>query len=575
MSLLLKGTCASPGIVIATVHIVNRKTVEVSRRDISEPDIDAEIERFNTALRKTREHLVDIRSSLEISTSPGVASFVDAHLLMLDDIPMRVAPVEFIRKEQCNAEWAVKHEHDKLLDLFQLMTDGYLKTRGDDITQLSKLILGHLTGEDLAIKKSEKQILEGKIIVADDLTPADTVVLSNCKVQGFITELGGVTSHTAILARSINIPAVVATHGARQLLQENETVILDGKNGIVIADVTPEIFAEYQEKITAEKGRKRSLRQLRNRKAVSRDGIEIRVMANVELNAEIDALGSSGADGVGLYRTEFLYADRDEPANEDEQYEVYKKIVKTMAGKPVTIRTLDIGGDKEFDPDYQGALATNPALGLRGIRRSLKEPEVFLDQLKAIMRVSALGPVKILIPMLTNSQEITQINQLLHRARQELEADRIECAADIPLGAMIEVPAVALYANYLATMLDFLSIGTNDLIQYTLAIDRNDDEVSYLYDPMHPGVLMLIKDVLEAGRKNQTPVAMCGEMAGDPLFTRLLLGMGLREFSAPPSNLLEVKEIILNCHVGELRKKCSTILRPARSAEFSQRIAEL
>ncbi len=573
MSLLLKGTGASPGIVVATVHVVHRRAVEVSRRDISKPEVVAEVTRFEVALGKTREHLVEIRSSLE--DTPGVASFVDAHLLMLDDTPLSLEPVEFIRKDRCNAEWAVKHAHDKLLDMFQDMSDGYLKTRGDDITQLSKLILGHLVGEDQAIKSSERQKLEGKIIVADDLTPADTVVLCNCKVQGFIIELGGVTSHTAILARSIGIPAVVATHGARQLLQEDETIVLDGKNGVVIADVTPETLAEYQEKIAAEKSRRRNLLQLRHRKAISQDGIEVEVMANIELNAEIDALRFSGADGVGLYRTEFLYSDRDKPASEDEQYEVYRKLVETMDGKSVTIRTLDIGGDKEFDPDYQGALAANPALGLRGIRRSLKEPEEFLKQLKAILRVSTLGPIKILIPMLTNAQEVAQIKQLLSRARRELEDSKVKYATRVPLGAMIEVPAVALYADYMATMLDFLSIGTNDLIQYTLATDRNDDEVSHLYDPMHPGVLMLIKDVLEAGRRQQTPVAMCGEMAGDPLFTRLLLGMGLREFSAPPNNLLEVKEIILSSDVGELRRKCSTILTPAGSAELARRIAHL
>jgi len=406
----------------------------------------------------------------------------------------------------------------------------------------------------------ELQPLKGSIIVADDLTPADTVVMQNQNIAGFITELGGPLSHTAILARSLGIPAVVGIQSARTLLQQEEQLVLDGSSGMVLAGMDESTIKEYRQIQREQKDARRKLGSLKNISAKTKDGQRISLQANIELAEDVSALKKSGADGVGLYRTEFLYIDREAPADETEQLNAYRKIIRVLKGKPLTIRTLDLGAEKEFDPDFQGPLTQNPALGLRAIRRSLKDTELFKQQLRAILRASASGPVKILLPMITSDIELVQSLAILEQAKLELENENKDFDPDVPVGAMIEVPAAAISANIFAKKLDFLSIGTNDLIQYTLAIDRIDDQVNYLYDPLHPSVLKLINTTLQAGRRAEIPVAMCGEMAGDPRYTRLLLGLGLQEFSAHPSNLLEIKQIINKSKMSDLEKQAKKIL---------------
>ena len=406
----------------------------------------------------------------------------------------------------------------------------------------------------------ELQPLKGSIIVADDLTPADTVVMQNQNIAGFITELGGPLSHTAILARSLGIPAVVGIQSARTLLQQDEQLVLDGSNGMILAGANENTIKDFRQLQREEKTAKRKLRSLKNISAKTKDGLRISLQANIELAEDVSALKKSGADGVGLYRTEFLYIDREVPADETEQLSAYRKIIRVLKGKPLTIRTLDLGGDKEFDPEFQGPLTQNPALGLRAIRRSLKDTELFKQQLRAILRSSANGPVRILLPMITSDNELVQSLSLIEQVKHELKDEKKEFDANIPVGAMIEVPAAAISAHIFAKKLDFLSIGTNDLIQYTLAIDRIDDQVNYLYDPLHPAVLKLINITLQAGRRAEIPVAMCGEMAGDPRYTRLLLGLGLKEFSAHPSNLLEIKQIINKSKFSELETQTKKIL---------------
>jgi len=560
MALIVSGIGVSRGIAIGNVHLLNRGGApEVFERKLEEHEVASEVERFQGAVDEATNQLRSIRDTIPEDAPKDVASFIDSHILMVKDSMLRKVPIEIIQEQLCNAEWALKQQRDKVVSVFEQMEDAYLRTRINDVEHVINLIQQILKDQQFTVQM-KSQPLKGSIIVADDLTPADTVVMQNQNIAGFITEQGGPLSHTAILARSLGIPAVVGIQRARSLLQQEEKIIIDGADGMVLAGIDENTIKKYRQKQREQKDARRKLNSLRNISAKTRDGQRISLQANIELAEDVNALKLSGADGVGLYRTEFLYIDRDVPADEAEQYSAYRKVVRTLKGKPLTIRTLDLGAEKEFDPDYQGPLTQNPALGLRAIRRSLKDTELFIQQLRAILRASAFGPVRILLPMITSYIELVQSLSLLDQAKRELKSEGYDYDPDILVGAMIEVPAAALSATIFAKQLDFFSIGTNDLIQYTLAIDRIDDQVNYLYDPLHPAVLKLIHLTLQAGRKAKIPVAMCGEMAGDPRYTRLLLGMGLREFSAHPSNLLEIKQIINRSKISELESPTKKIL---------------
>ena len=560
MALIISGIGVSRGIAIGNVHLLNRGAPEVFERKLEEYEINSEIERFQDAVDGATKQLRGIRDTIPEDAPKDVAAFIDSHLLMVKDTMLSKVPIEIIQEQQCNAEWALKLQRDKLEAVFEKMEDEYLSTRLNDIEHVINLIQQILKDQQYTMQM-KLQPLKGSIIVADDLTPADTVVLQNQNIAGFITELGGPLSHTAILARSLGIPAVVGIQSARSLLQQDEQLILDGSSGMVLAGMNESTIKEYKHIQKEQRDAKRKLSSLKNISAKTKDGQRISLQANIELSEDIRALKKSGADGVGLYRTEFLYIDRETPADETEQLNDYKKIIRVLKGKPLTIRTLDLGAEKEFDPDFQGPMTQNPALGLRAIRRSLKDTDLFKQQLRAILRASASGPVRILLPMITSHTELVQSLSILDQAKQELLEENIKFDENIPVGGMIEVPAAALSANILAKKLDFLSIGTNDLIQYTLAIDRIDDQVNYLYDPLHPSVLKLINLTIQAGHRADIPVAMCGEMAGDPRYTRLLLGLGLQEFSAHPSNLLEIKQIINKSKINDLEKQTKKILR--------------
>jgi len=559
MALIVSGIGVSRGIAIGNVHLLNRGAPEVFERKLEEHEVEEEVERFQAAVDEAADQLRGIRNTIPEDAPKDVAAFIDSHLLMVKDSMLRKVPIEIIQEQQCNAEWALKQQRDKLEAVFEQMEDDYLRTRLNDIEHVINLILQILKDQQFTVQM-ELQPLKGSIIVADDLTPADTVVMQNQNIAGFITELGGPLSHTAILARSLGIPAVVGIQSARTLLQQEEQLVLDGSSGMVLAGMDESTIKEYRQIQREQKDARRKLGSLKNISAKTKDGQRISLQANIELAEDVSALKKSGADGVGLYRTEFLYIDREAPADETEQLNAYRKIIRVLKGKPLTIRTLDLGAEKEFDPDFQGPLTQNPALGLRAIRRSLKDTELFKQQLRAILRASASGPVKILLPMITSDIELVQSLAILEQAKLELENENKDFDPDVPVGAMIEVPAAAISANIFAKKLDFLSIGTNDLIQYTLAIDRIDDQVNYLYDPLHPSVLKLINTTLQAGRRAEIPVAMCGEMAGDPRYTRLLLGLGLQEFSAHPSNLLEIKQIINKSKMSDLEKQAKKIL---------------
>ena len=559
MALIISGLGVSRGIAIGNVHLLLRSSLEVYERTLQPDEINAEIKRFKSAVDRAGKQLHKIQDSIPPEAPKEIASFIESHLLMLKDSMLSKAPIEIIKEVYCNAEWALKLQRDKLVAVFEQMEDEYLQTRQNDIDHVINLIQKVLFDQQYEVEK-EIQTLRGSIIVADDLTPADTVVLQHQNIAGFVTELGGPLSHTAIIARSLGIPAIVGMQDARQLLKENEQIIIDGTDGMVLAGVDDKTVKEYKAKQKEQKEERRKLESLRDVKAKTKDNIKINLQANIELTDDVKALKQSGAQGVGLYRTEFLYIDREEPASESEQLSAYKKVIRALKGQPVTIRTLDLGAEKEFDPKYKGPLVQNPALGLRGLRRSLKDTELFKLQLRAILRASVNGPVRIMFPMITSHEELMTALTILDQAKRELKEEDMEFDNDIPVGVMIEVPAAALVAGRLAKQLDFLSIGTNDLIQYTLAIDRIDESVNYLYDPLHPAVLRLIQLTLQAGKQAKIPVSMCGEMAGDPRYTRLLLGMGLRDFSAHPATVLDVKSIINASSVKKLEPQCKRIL---------------
>lgn len=562
MPMIINGIGVSRGITQGWIHVLKRGETKIVKRALAPDEVEPEVERLNVALEESRKQLREVRDMVPENMRQEVTGFLDAHLLMLDDAMLVDMPAEMIRNESCNAEWALENTLEQLVAVFESMEDAYLRTRQNDVQHVIRKVQENLTPSDSGEEVGDRERdLTGRIVVADDLTPADTVLIQHQNVAAFVTQFGSSMSHTAILARSLQIPAVVGLHDAGMLLENGELVLIDGHGGTILcADDANWLVDQYREYQRAEQEREESLMALRDKPAITRDKQPVTLKCNIDLIEEIPHVHEVQAEGVGLYRTEFFYLDRPEGASADEQYEVYRDLVKALDGKPLTIRTLDLGADKEFDPDYEGAIAPNPALGLRAIRRSLQNKPVFLAQLRAILRASAHGPVHVMLPMLTNSSELTQSLALIRDCQQELEQEGVPYDPEIKVGGMIEVPAAAISAGVFARHLDFLSIGTNDLIQYTLAIDRVDDQVHYLFDPLHPAVLFLIHHTIEAGKQAGKPVSMCGEMASNPRLTRLLVGLGLREFSTHPGSLLEIKQIINHVSYKELKKQCQEIL---------------
>jgi len=570
----LHGIGASKGIAIGKVHVLERGQVEVQEKRLPRARVADEVRRFRKALDAARKELEAVKERIPPDAGAEIAAFIDTHLLMLEDAALSAEPVRHIEADRCNAEWALKLQRDALVSVFDAMEDPYLRTRKDDVDHVVDRVQRILASGRR--RRSATMPVKGRIVFADDLTPADTVLMQHQGVAAMITEYGGPTSHTAILARSLRIPAVVGLHDARAWLRNDETVVVDGREGVVLVDPTRDVVRQYQELARRLERKDGQRRKLRKAPAVSADGEPIGLQANVELPSDVDLLGEVGAAGVGLYRTEFLFMNRDSAPDEDEQFEAYRTVARSVPGAPVTIRTLDLGADKQVDGARPGAPTTsNPALGLRAVRLCLKEQSLFRPQVRAILRVSAEAPVRMMIPMLATVQELAQVMQIVDECRRELAAAGRAFDAAMPIGAMIEVPAAAVCADIFARQLDFLSIGTNDLIQYTIAIDRVDDEVSYLYDPLHPAVLRLVRTTIRAGKAAGIPVAMCGEMAGDARYTRLLLGLGLKEFSVHPSSLLEIKQVINASHVGEMRRLVARIMRGVKPGTRERLITEM
>lgn len=561
MPMIINGIGVSRGITQGWVHVLKRGETHISKRTLEPDQVEPEVERLNEALEESRRQLREVRDMVPEKMRQEVTGFLDAHLLMLDDAMLVDMPVEIIRAQSCNAEWALEDTLEQLVAVFDSMEDAYLRTRKNDVQHVIRKVQENLGEAEEAEAEAPERDLTGRIVVADDLTPADTVLIQHQNVAAFVTQYGSSMSHTAILARSLQIPAVVGLHDASMLLEDGELVLIDGHGGTILcADDANWLVDQYREYQRAEQERVEKLMALRDKPTITRDKQPVTLKCNIDLIEEIPHVHEVQAEGVGLYRTEFFYLDRPEGASTDEQYEVYRDLVVALDGKPLTIRTLDLGADKEFDPDYEGAIAPNPALGLRAIRRSLQNKPVFMAQLRAILRASAHGPVHVMLPMLTNSSELSQSLSLIRDCMEELGSEGAAYDPEIKIGGMIEVPAAAISASVFAHHLDFLSIGTNDLIQYTLAIDRVDDQVHYLFDPLHPAVLFLIHHTIQAGKQADTPVSMCGEMASNPRLTRLLVGLGLREFSTHPGSLLEIKQIINHVSYETLQKQCQEIL---------------
>ena len=564
MTISIQGISVSRGIAIGKAHCIKRDQIDTPQYIISRTDVNKEISRLINAIKNARKELKAIRDNIPSKTSINISEFINTHLLMLEDSALTEEPKKIIQDRLYNAEWALKLQRDALVNVFDEMADAYLSTRKDDVDHVVNRILRILLKQKPLLDELPDEHLKNKIIVADDLTPADTVLMQHYEIAAFATEFGGSTSHTAILARNLRIPAVVGLHNAKKLIKNDDVAILDGSSGIILINPDKNILNHYQKKQTEVKKYYASLNKFKDAPAKSIDGIPITLMANIELPEDFETVRDVGAAGVGLYRTEFLYMNRNSPPDEEEHFETYMEVIKALQGLPLTIRTVDLGADKEVDGvgRQSSHIRSNPALGLRAIRLCLKEPDFFRPQLRAIIRASAHGPIRIMIPMLTNTQEMQQILFIVDELKTELENKSISFDKEIKIGGMIEVPASAICADIFADKLDFLSIGTNDLIQYTMAIDRVNDEVNYLYDPLHPAVLRLIQTTIIAGQKANIPISMCGEMAGEKEHTKLLLGLGLREFSMHPATLLEVKEIINKTNIRELTELTKTALLP-------------
>lgn len=583
MPFALHGIPVSRGVAIGRAHILAPAALDVSHYLVDEDRLDAEVERLRAARAAVRAELVTLKRDLPRDAPEEMGAFLDVHAMILDDEALSREPEALIRQRRYNAEWALTTRLEELMRQFDEIEDEYLRERKADIQQVVERILKVLAGAPVLAPTPvpalapDGEPAPGVIVVAHDIGPADMLQFRQTVFHGFVTDLGGRTSHTAIVARSLDIPAAVGVKSASELIRQDDWIIIDGDAGLVIVDPSAIILEEYRHRQSERALEKKRLQRLRHTPSVTLDGLEIELLANIELAEDATAALAAGAVGVGLFRSEFLFMNRrDAMPDEEEQFAAYRRAVEAMHGLPVTIRTIDVGADKPLDlrgDDFETAL--NPALGLRAIRWSLSEPGMFLTQLRALLRASAFGPVRLLIPMLAHASEIDQTLDLIAQARRQLDERGQPYDPSMKVGAMIEIPAAVLLLPLFLKRMDFLSIGTNDLIQYTLAIDRADNAVAHLYDPLHPAVLQLIARTIQEANRAGVPVAVCGEMAGDPAMTRLLLGMGLREFSMHPAQLLRVKQEVIHADCESLGPLVDRVLNCYEPEELAAALKQL
>jgi phosphoenolpyruvate-protein phosphotransferase len=559
MSFVLHGVGVSSGIAIGHAYLASHAALEVAHHIVPEDQVSNEISRLDIAFNGVREELEALNASVVNGpAAPEYGAFLELHRMILDDPTLSTAAKTYIAQNQCNAEWAITQQMGVLMAQFEEIEDPYLRERKTDVIQVVervlKILLGHPGYVPAPLKHDGDSIL-----VAHDLSPADVIQYKQHRFTAFLTDLGGLTSHTAIVARSLNIPSIVALHHARGLIRDNDVLIVDGAQGVVIVGPDEHVLTEYRLRQNELELEKQKLKRIKTTPATTLDGTAVELQANIELPQDVEQVKENGATGVGLFRSEFLFLNRDSLPGEDEQFEAYRTVARKMRGMPVTIRTFDLGADKNLDNAKR--VAANPALGLRAIRLSLAEPQMFNTQLRAILRASRYGQIRILVPMLSSVSEIAQTLHLLENAKQSLRMEKIPFDEKIQIGGMIEIPAAALCLDVFMRKLDFLSIGTNDLIQYTLAIDRADDSVAHLYDSLHPAVLRLVAHIIRTANRTGVPVAICGEIAGDIVFTRLLLGFGLRTFSMHPAQLLTVKREVLRSNLPDIIPLAQKILK--------------
>ena len=566
MSFSLHGIPVSRGIAIGRAYLIAPAALDVDHYLIEPPQIEGELERFRAALKAVQGELERLSGDLAADAPSEVGAFINVHTMILNDAMLVQETMDLVRTRRYNVEWALTEQLERLVRHFDDIEDEYLRERKADIQQVVERILKALAGAPSAVALvdgANGDATDEMIVVAHDISPADMLQFKTQTFQGFVTDLGGRTSHTAIVARSLGIPAAVGVQHASALIRQDDLIIVDGDHGIVIVDPAPIVLEEYTYRQSEKALEQKKLQRLKFAPTQTLCGTKISLTANIELPEDARTAVEAGAVGIGLFRTEFLFMSKDHLPEEEEQFEAYRRAVDLMSGLPVTIRTIDVGADKPLETFGGGEgheAAPNPALGLRAIRWSLSEPQMFLTQLRAILRASALGKVKILVPMLAHAQEIDQTLDLIREAKRQLDDAGLAYDPGVQVGAMIEIPAAAIALPLFLKRVDFLSIGTNDLIQYTLAIDRADNAVAHLYDPLHPAVLHLIAFTLREAKRAGVPVSVCGEMAGDPQLTRLLLGMGLTEFSMHPSQLLVVKQEILRADLRALEKPVADVL---------------
>jgi phosphotransferase system enzyme I (PtsI) len=567
----LNGTGIGGGIVVGRARVLDTVSRDVPRRRIERESVSVEQTRLLQAVDQVREELSTLVASLPVGAPAEAAALLEVHVMILDDTAFSAAAHDAIAEHLWNAEWAMSAHALQLAAQFEELSDAYLRERGRDVQQVAERVMRALAG----LRGPQVLSEEPAIFVAADISPAD--MLSLTSALGFAIDLGGATSHAAILARSMNVPAVLALGSAHTRIRDDDWLILDGDSGVLIVEPDEAVLSDYRSRQAESEREQGRLRQLIGVAPRTRDGVDIALYLNLERPEEAAEAAQSDASGVGLFRSEFLFMNRNDLPGEDEQFEAYRQVVMAMRGRPVTIRTIDVGADKALQLGAVAApgYAPNPALGRRAIRFSLAQPEMFLVQLRAMLRASACGPVRMLVPMVAHYHEVDGFMRLLSQAREDLRVAGVPYDPGMPVGAMIEVPAAALCAGYFARRLDFLSIGTNDLVQYALAIDRTDHEVASLYDPFHPAVLQLVAMTIRAARDAGRPVSVCGEMAGDWQATRLLLGMGLTEFSMHPASLLRVKREILDADVVSLGPAVSQVLSEADPERVAALIARL
>jgi phosphotransferase system enzyme I (PtsI) len=581
MTFALHGIPVSKGIAIGKAVLISRAALEVSHYLVESGKEEAEAQKLLDAFGQVRLELEQLRQGLPKDAPQEMAAFLDVHGMILADPALAEKPIKLIRTQRLNAAWALTTELNDLLEQFADIEDAYLKERANDIRQVAERVIKALNAQKKdPLNDSDflptSDIGVESIIVAHDIAPHDMLRFKEHAFTGFVTDLGGKTSHTAIVARSMEIPAVVGVRHASEMIRHGDWLVLDGERGVVVVAPDEQLLAEYRKLQTQVLKEARKLQQLKHAKTETADRVEIELFANIELPEDAIQAVKLGAVGVGLFRSEFLFMDRKQALpDEEQQYQEYRRVVDLMHGLPVNIRTIDVGADKALGGGGDISQTGTSPLGLRAIRWSLTEPEIFLTQLRAILRASAHGQARIMIPMLAHAKEIDETFRLIEKAKQQLHQRGKAFNPNIQVGAMIEIPAAALVLPLFINRFDFLSIGTNDLIQYTLAIDRADHAVAHLYDPLHPAILNLLANIIEQAKRANVPVAVCGEMAGDPALTKLLLALGLTDFSMHFSQLLLVKREILKANVGLLKARVARVLRAYEPEEQAKALERL